>query len=268
MRGTRLIELQDISKVYAEAAAPSVRALSFDVRDGEFLVLVGESGSGKTTTVRAVVGFQRPTSGRIVVAGVELGTVRGEPLRQLRRKIQLVYQNPFGSLDPRQSVLNIVEEPLLNYEPVAADARRKKAGELLERVGLGPELWKRRPRALSGGQRQRVAIARALVLDPEILVLDEAVSALDVTVQAQILGLLAELQWELGLTYLFVSHDLAVVRQISDTVSVLKDGRQVEAGAVEAIFRHPQDEYTRELIDAIPGRRLAARLPEQKDPVA
>ncbi|HTJ57445.1 MAG TPA: ABC transporter ATP-binding protein [Devosiaceae bacterium] len=260
--------VQDFDLPGTRKSFRAVDGVSFSVPRGTTHALVGESGSGKTTTVRTVVGFQRPTSGRITIAGTELGGLRGEALRQLRRKIQLVYQNPFGSLDPRQSVLGIVEEPLRNYQPVAADVRTKKASGLLERVGLGPELWKRRPRALSGGQRQRVAIARALVLDPEILVLDEAVSALDVTVQAQILALLAELQRELGLTYLFVSHDLAVVRQISDTVSVLKAGRQVEAGTVETVFHHPFDAYTRELIDAIPGRRLSGRAPVQKEPSA
>jgi len=235
----------------------AVDGLSFAVRRGTTHALVGESGSGKTTTVRAVVGFQQPTAGRILIGGADPTALKGEALRQFRRTIQLVYQNPFGSLDPRQSIFEIIEEPLLNFERLPKPDRARKVRDMLDRVGLPQAVLDRRPRALSGGQRQRVAIARALVLDPQVLVLDEAVSALDVTVQAQILGLLDTLQRDLGLTYLFVSHDLAVVRQIADTVSVLHNGRQVDAGPVEAVFRNPSSDYTRELIDAIPGRRLA-----------
>ncbi|MGO4123881.1 dipeptide ABC transporter ATP-binding protein [Inquilinus sp. YAF38] len=235
----------------------AVDGLSFAVRRGTTHALVGESGSGKTTTVRAVVGFQTPTAGRIRIGGADPAALKGEALRQFRRTIQLVYQNPFGSLDPRQSIFEIIEEPLLNFERLPKPDRARKVRDMLDRVGLPQAVLGRRPRALSGGQRQRVAIARALVLDPQVLVLDEAVSALDVTVQAQILGLLDTLQRDLGLTYLFVSHDLAVVRQIADTVSVLHNGRQLDAGPVEAVFRNPRSDYTRELIDAIPGRRLA-----------
>ncbi|MGF6228004.1 peptide/nickel transport system ATP-binding protein [Inquilinus ginsengisoli] len=235
----------------------AVDGLSFAVRRGTTHALVGESGSGKTTTVRAVVGFQKPTAGRIRIGGADPAALKGEALRRFRRTIQLVYQNPFGSLDPRQSIFEIIEEPLLNFERLPKPDRARKVRDMLDRVGLPQAVLDRRPRALSGGQRQRVAIARALVLGPQVLVLDEAVSALDVTVQAQILGLLDTLQRDLGLTYLFVSHDLAVVRQIADTVSVLHNGRQVDAGPVEAVFRNPSSDYTRELIDAIPGRRLA-----------
>ena len=225
-------------------------------RGGTTHAVVGESGSGKTTMVRAVAGLQTPLAGRIRVDGIDLVGLRGEALRQFRRRVQMVYQNPFGSLDPRQSVSAIIEEPLLNFEPVARPQRMRRVREVSERVGLSADLLDRRPRALSGGQRQRVAIARALVRQPAILVLDEAVSALDVTVQAQVLALLDELQRELGLTYLFVSHDLAVVRQIADTVSVLHRGRLVEGGPVEDVFARPVAAYTRELLDAIPGRRL------------
>ncbi|RYE47412.1 MAG: ABC transporter ATP-binding protein [Hyphomicrobiales bacterium] len=238
----------------------AVDDISFAVRRGTTHAIVGESGSGKTTTVRDIVGFGRPTSGRISIAGTDIASLKGDALRQFRQKIQLVYQNPFSSLDPRQTVFSIVEEPLRNFGRLDATARADKVNVLLERVGLPEALRQRRPRALSGGQRQRVAIARALVLDPEVVVLDEAVSALDVTVQAQILKLLDELQRERGLTYLFVSHDLAVVRQISDTVSVLQNGRQVEAGPVAEVFRNPQSPYTRELIDAIPGQRSHANV--------
>ncbi|WP_429817742.1 dipeptide ABC transporter ATP-binding protein [Ensifer sp. B1-9] len=238
----------------------AVDDLSFRVRRGSTHAIVGESGSGKTTTIRSIVGFDKPTAGRIDIDGTDLSRLAGEDLRQFRRKIQLVYQNPYGSLDPRQSILQIVTEPLLNFSRLKRTDREEKARAILTRVGLPEDVLARRPHALSGGQRQRVAIARALVLDPQVLVLDEAVSALDVSVQARILALLQELQSDLGLTYLFVSHDLAVVRQISDTVSVLKDGRLVDGGSVSEVFEHPRSAYTRELINAIPGqnRRAAA----------
>jgi peptide/nickel transport system ATP-binding protein len=235
----------------------AVDGVSFTVQQGTTHAIVGESGSGKTTTARSIVGFQKPTSGRILVNGIEVTTLRGENLRRLRRSIQLVYQNPFASLDPRQTIFQVVEEPLLNFDPLPREDRARKVHAILDRAGLPQSVLTRRPHALSGGQRQRVAIARALVLDPQVLVLDEAVSALDVTVQAQILDLLDELQQALGLTYLFISHDLAVVRQISDTVSVLHNGRQVDSGPVEDVFLRPSSDYTRELISAIPGQRNA-----------
>ncbi|AWM86500.1 ABC transporter ATP-binding protein [Microvirga sp. 17 mud 1-3] len=237
----------------------AVDGVSFKVERGTTHAIVGESGSGKTTTARSIVGFQKPTSGRILVDGIDITSLRGEALRQFRRSIQLVYQNPFASLDPLQTIFRIVEEPLLNFGSVPREERARKVQAIVERVGLPLSVLSRKPRALSGGQRQRVAIARALVLEPKVLVLDEAVSALDVTVQAQILALLDELQRDLGLTYLFISHDLAVVRQISDTVSVLQGGRQVDAGTVEDVFLRPGSPYTRELIAAIPGRRKADR---------
>ena len=240
----------------------AVDDVSFRVRRGSTHAIVGESGSGKTTTIRIVSAFQRPTSGQVVIDGLDLSSLRGETLRLFRKKIQLVYQNPYGSLDPRQTVERIVEEPLLNFERLRRRERLAKVAATLEKVRLPADLLQRRPHALSGGQRQRVAIARALVLDPQILVLDEAVSALDVTVQAQILDLLDELQRELGLTYLFVSHDLAVVRQIADTVSVLYGGRLVETGGVEDVFSNPKSPYTRELIDAVPGKKF----PRATDP--
>ncbi|MFL4998450.1 MAG: dipeptide ABC transporter ATP-binding protein, partial [Microvirga sp.] len=249
--------VQDFSVHGRREAFRAVDDVSFTVQRGTTHAIVGESGSGKTTTARGIVGFQRPTSGRILVDGVDVTTLRGENLRRFRKTIQLVYQNPFASLDPRQTIFQIVEEPLLNFDPVPREDRARKVHAILERVGLPQSILTRKPRALSGGQRQRVAIARALVLDPQVLVLDEAVSALDVTVQAQILELLEELQQALGLTYLFISHDLAVVRQISDTVSVLHNGRQVDSGRVEDVFLRPGSAYTRELISAIPGQRNA-----------
>lgn len=233
----------------------AVDAVSFSVAPGTTHAIVGESGSGKTTTARMILGFQRPTAGRILIDGTDITRLRGEALRQFRQTIQLVYQNPFSSLDPSQRLFDIVEEPLRNFNRYARAERANRVHEIFERVALPASLLQRRPLELSGGQRQRVAIARALVLAPKVLVLDEAVSALDVTVQAQILRLLEELQASLGLTYLFISHDLAVVRQIADTVSVLYHGKQVESGPVEQIFAQPAERYTRELIDAIPGQR-------------
>jgi len=239
----------------------AVDGVSLRLRRGSTHAIVGESGSGKTTTIRDIVGLARPTSGRIRIAGAELTGLRGEALRQLRRKVQLVYQNPFSSLDPRQRVFDIIEEPLLNFEPLPPQERRQRVLDMLERVGLPAAVLERHPHALSGGQRQRVAIARALVLQPEVVVLDEAVSALDVTVQAQILALLAQLQQDLGLSYLFISHDLAVVRQIADTVSVLRAGKVVDAGSVEDVLLRPTSDYTRELMDAIPGKRSIDFVP-------
>ena len=251
-----LIEVQGLRREYARRGAEpfvAVDDVSFTVAAGTTHALVGESGSGKTTTGRAVAGFQRPTAGTVRVDGVDVAALSGRGLRDHRRVVQLVYQNPLASLDPRQRVGRAIEEPLRNFGLGSATARAERVRHQLEQVALDPALASRYPAELSGGQRQRVAIARALVLDPRVVVLDEAVSALDVTVQAQILRLLARLQEELGLTYLFISHDLAVVRQIADTVSVLRRGRQVETGPVARVFDDPRSADTRELLAAIPG---------------
>ena len=232
----------------------AVDDVSFRVRRGTTHALVGESGSGKTTTARLITRFHQPDAGTIEVAGEDVTHAKREQLRALRRRVQLVYQNPFASLDPRQQIVDIVAEPLQNFHVGSRAERRERALALLDRVALPSDVTRRTPRELSGGQRQRVAIARALAIDPEVVVLDEAVSALDVTVQARILELLTSLQAELGLTYLFISHDLAVVRRISHTVSVMRGGRIVEEGQTEDLFRDPQHEYTRELLAAVPGR--------------
>ncbi|AEX52874.1 dipeptide ABC transporter ATP-binding protein [Rahnella aquatilis] len=241
-----------------QAAFRAVDHVSFSIPRGTTHSLVGESGSGKTTLARILLGFQKPDSGRVLIDGEDITRLKGEALRQLRKKIQLVYQNPFASLDPSQTLFRVIEEPLLNFEKIPADVRRERVLDIARRVALPEALLSRKPRELSGGQRQRVAIARALILEPKVLVLDEATSALDVTVQAQILTLLSQLQDSLGLTYLFISHDLATVRQISHSVSVLNRGQQVDSGNVEDVFALPSSDYTRQLIDAIPGRHRAA----------
>jgi peptide/nickel transport system ATP-binding protein len=267
------IVVRDLVKEFRVGRRPfrAVDGVSFEVRPGTTHALVGESGSGKTTTARMVVRFAEPTSGTVTITGAETaaapGTAAGARAvvgagmvagaragRDFRRHVQLVYQNPYGSLDPRQSIAAIVEEPLRNFRLGDRAARRRRVRDLMERVALPESLLDRRPRELSGGQRQRVAIARALAVEPGVVVLDEAVSALDVTVQAQILDLLEELQRDLGLTYLFISHDLAVVRQISHTVSVMNKGRIVEFGTTQRVFTDPRHDYTRELLAAIPER--------------
>ena len=256
--GKTIVEVKNLVIDYAgKQSFRAVENLSFKVNRGTTHAIVGESGSGKTSTIRALCGFIRPSGGRITIDGSDMIHLKGEELRHFRRRIQLVSQNPFGSLDPHYTIGKIIEEPLLNYPHEDKSKRRARVMELLDQVELPKSVFDRLPRGLSGGQRQRVAIARALVLNPEIVVLDEAVSALDVTVQAQILALLERLQNDYNLTYIFVSHDLSVVRQISDSVTVLKHGHEVESGEVEEIFTHPRETYTRELIAAIPGKKNA-----------
>jgi peptide/nickel transport system ATP-binding protein len=252
---TDQIDVRSLSKTFTVGAS-TVRAvddISFSVRRGSTHALVGESGSGKTTAVRLLLGLERPDAGEIVIGEQSVRAHSSGQWRTLRRHLQLVYQNPFTSLDPTWRLERIVREPLDRYRVGAKAERRDRVKEALDAVGLPESLLSRRPADLSGGQRQRVAIARALVLRPDVVVLDEPTSALDVTVQAGIIELLFRLQRELGLTYLFVSHDLSLVRQLADTVSVLQAGRIVEGGPVRQIFSRPRHAYTEALLDAIPA---------------
>jgi peptide/nickel transport system ATP-binding protein len=235
----------------------AVDSVSFDIPRGATVSIVGESGSGKSTTANLLLGLETATSGAIVFDGADVGAMDRTALFAFRRRVQPVFQNPYASLDPRYTVQRSIAEPMKVHKLGTAATRRQKVAELLDQVALSDTLADRLPHELSGGQRQRVAIARALALAPELVVLDEPVSALDVLVQAQILVLLARLQHELGLSYLFISHDLAVVRMISHTVHVMHHGRIVETGTPTEIFEHPQSEYTRELLDAIPGATVA-----------
>jgi oligopeptide transport system ATP-binding protein len=230
----------------------AVAGVSFDIGRGETLGLVGESGSGKSTTGYCILQAIRPTSGSVRFDGVELTELKGEGLRSMRRRMQLVFQDPYASLDPRMTVGDIVAEPLQVHKTGSRRERRQRVRELLEVVGFDPSFTNRYPHEFSGGQRQRIGIARALALSPDLVVCDEPVSALDVSIQAQILNLLKDLQDQFGLTYLFIAHDLSVVRAMSDRIAVMNQGRLVELGDAEDVYSHPRERYTRELVEAVP----------------
>jgi oligopeptide/dipeptide ABC transporter ATP-binding protein len=231
----------------------AVDDVSFDIPRGQTLGLVGESGSGKTTTGRAVLRRLEPTSGRIVFRGDDITGVKGEELRKLRRHMQLVFQDPYASLNPRMTVLQIISEPLLVHGLVdRTEHARDRVVELLELVGLPADAISRNPHAFSGGQRQRIGIARALSLEPELIVADEPVSALDVSIRAQVVNLLQELQERLGLTYLFIAHDLSVVRHISHRIAIMYCGKIVELADRDSIYERPTHPYTEALLSAVP----------------
>ena len=255
-----ILRVEHLTKVFEVRGAKgkdktltAVDDVGFGIRKGTTTALVGESGSGKSTVANIILNLIDPTSGKVFHDGVDLSTLGPKELFALRRIMQPVFQNPYGSLDPMYSIFRVVEEPLRVHGIGTAKEREARVAELLDMVSLPRSVMRRYPHELSGGQRQRVAIARALALKPQIVILDEAVSALDVLVQAQILRLLSDLQSELELTYLFITHDLAVVRQIADDVVVMEHGRIVESGAADELFANPRQDYTRELIRAVPG---------------
>jgi oligopeptide transport system ATP-binding protein len=230
----------------------AVDGVSFTVGAGETLGLVGESGSGKSTLGRAVLQLVKPTSGSVRFEGREIAGLSRRAMRPLRRQMQMVFQDPYASLNPRKRVGQIVGEPLRLQGVAKGGELRREVRELLERVGLAPEHYDRFPHEFSGGQRQRIGIARAVALRPKLIVADEPVSALDVSIRAQIVNLLADLQQELGLTYVFVAHDIGIVRHVSDRIAVMHEGKIVEEGPADRVCEQPRDAYTKQLLEAVP----------------
>ena len=232
----------------------AVDGITFDIPQGACVGLVGESGSGKSTTGKAIIGLNPTTKGSIHYQSTNLSKLSNQEFLPFRKKIQMVFQDPFNSLNPRMRVEALIGEPLeIHFPEMSRQERRQRVSELLSQVGLDPQYIDRYPHAFSGGQRQRIGIARALAVKPEFLILDEPVSALDVSVQAQIINLLADLRDEFKLTYLFISHDLAVVEHFCDYTLVMNEGKLVEQGETETVLNHPKDDYTRRLIDAVPS---------------
>ena len=274
--GTPLLEVTDLVKHFPikrgtliSREVDRVRAvdgIGFHVGRGETLGLVGESGSGKSTACRAVLQLIEPTSGSIRFEGREIAGLGRRQMRPLRREMQMNFQDPYASLTPRTRVGQIVGDPLRLQRVASGSDLRRQVQELLERVGLSPEHYNRFPHEFSGGQRQRIGIARALALKPKLVICDEPVSALDVSIQAQIVNLLDDLQDEFGLAYLFVAHDIGVVRHISDRIAVMHDGKIVEQGSADQVCERPRDEYTKELLAAVPvpdPRESRARVRER-----
>jgi ABC-type oligopeptide transport system ATPase subunit len=258
------------SGLFVERTVDHVRAVDgvdFEIEAGTTLSLVGESGSGKSTTGYCVLQLLRPTAGSIRFEGTELTELKGEDLRRVRREMQIVFQDPYSALNPRMTVGDIVGEPLQVHGIGDRKSRKIRVAELLDVVGFDPGFVNRYPHEFSGGQRQRIGIARALALSPKLVVCDEPVSALDVSIQAQILNLLRDLQRDFGLTYLFIAHDLSVVRAMSDTIAVMQHGKIVEHGAADQVYRSPQHEYTKALLAAVPvpdPRRQRQRKTERR----
>lgn len=270
-----MLEVRDIRRDYElpgglfkpKKIIHAVKGVSFSLERGKTLAIVGESGCGKSTLARMLTFIDEPTGGDLIIDGAKIDTRPGHLTAEMRQKVQIVFQNPYGSLNPRQKIGDVLGEPLLINTKISAAERRERANEMLVKVGLGPEHYNRYPHMFSGGQRQRIAIARALMLNPKLLVLDEPVSALDLSVQAQVLNLLADLQDEFGLTYVFISHDLSVVRYIADEVMVMYFGEAVEYGTREEVFSAPKHEYTRTLFAATPRadvESIRARVARKK----
>lgn len=257
-----LVEVRDLTKIYptgesvfgggARGEVRAVDGISLDVHEGETLGLVGESGSGKSTLGRLILRLIEPTSGTVRYKGHDLTQASRSDMRRLRREMQIIFQDPFGSLDPRMRVADAIAEPLIVHESPTREARRARVAELLKAVGLDESAAQRFPHEFSGGQRQRIGIARALTLQPSFIVADEPVSALDVSVGAQIVNLLAQLQREFRLTYLFISHSMPVVRYLSTRIAVMYRGKIVEVAPTEQITQRPQNAYTRTLLEATP----------------
>ncbi|MDR7191083.1 ABC-type oligopeptide transport system ATPase subunit [Microbacterium sp. BE35] len=248
------LRVEDLTKRFGRGAREftAVDRVSFRLGTGETLGLVGESGSGKSTTVRCLMGLERPQAGTLTYNGLNLRRMTFKAERIFRSQVQMVFQDPYSSLDPRMTIGQIVAEPLRVHTDLDVAQRRARVGEILERVGLEPAHMKRFPRSFSGGQRQRIAIARALVVRPRVLVCDEPVSALDVSVQAQVLNLIKDMQQEFALSVLFIAHDLAVVRYLCDRLVILEKGRAVEQGTRDQVYGDPQHPYTRSLLEAVP----------------
>jgi peptide/nickel transport system ATP-binding protein len=253
--GTPLVEVRDVCKHFPVGAGATVHAVenvSLQVGRGETLAVVGESGCGKSTLAHTMIRLHDPTSGQVVLDGVDISGLGNRALREHRAKMQIIFQDPFASLDPRRPVGRAVAEPLLIHKIAKGPDADEQVADLFTRVGLEPDMMRQFPHQFSGGQRQRVCIARALATRPELVIADEAVSALDVSIQAQVINLMMELQSELGLSYLFISHDLAVVERMSHRVAVMYLGQIVEIGPRSAIFENPQHSYTQRLLDAVP----------------
>jgi oligopeptide transport system ATP-binding protein len=245
----------------------AVDGLSFDIKRGETLGLVGESGCGKSTTGRAILQLYRPTDGVVEFEGADLTSLKGEGMRKMRRRMQMIFQDPYASLNPRMTVGSIVGEPMEVHNLYSGKARRERVKELLNIVGLNPYFINRYPHEFSGGQRQRIGVARALAVQPEFIVCDEPISALDVSIQAQVINLLEDLQAEFGLTYLFIAHDLAVVRHISDRIAVMYLGKIVELTSRSRLYENPLHPYTQALLSAVPIPDPAAELERVKNRV-
>ena len=258
----KLLQTNNLSKTYVQTQGffsrvkTNINALdnvSFSINQGTTMAVVGESGSGKSTLAKSLVRLVTLDEGSVMFNGIDLLSLEGEKLKSVRKDIQMIFQDPYASLNPRLNILQIMEEPLLIHNYQDSDARRRKIENFIERVGLKAADLKKYPHQFSGGQRQRIGIARALILEPKLVICDEPVSALDVSVQAQILKLLKDLQKEFGLTYLFITHDLRIVRHVADDVMVMRNGKLVEEGKTDIIFKNPKNQYTKDLIQSIPG---------------